>query len=312
MDNLTQNINQIIDSAKKYNCRVLKDVSLDRFTSFKIGGKCSAVISLNSECCCGNLFGLCKKLQVPYLIIGNGSDLLISDDGFSGIVFLISREFSSINLIDENTIECDAGCAIATVSYYAYKHGLSGLEFAWGIPGTVGGAVVMNAGAYGGEIKDVIVSTNQSDIYGNISELKKDELNLSYRHSVFSSGEYLITKVKFKLYKKDKTEIKAIMDDFLKRRKSKQPLEYPSAGSTFKRPEGTYAALLIEQCGLKGFSVGDAQVSEKHSGFVINKGKATYSDVVSLIEHIKTVVHEKTGYNLECEVKIIDLNFGQG
>lgn len=306
MEDFIKNIDKIIDVAKEHNCKILKDVTLDRFTSFKIGGKCNAVIYLNSEDSSSELFCLCKKLKVPYLILGNGSDMLISDEGFKGVVFLVSKDFSGITLIDETTIECDAGCAIATLSYFAYKHGLSGLEFAWGIPGTVGGAVVMNAGAYGGEIKDVIVSTRLSDINGKVFELKKDELDLSYRHSIFSSSEYLITKAKFKLVKKDKEEIKLAMDDFLRRRKSKQPLEYPSAGSTFKRPQGTYAALLIEQCGLKGFSVGDAQVSEKHSGFVINKGKATYNDVVSLIEHIKTVVNEKSGYNLECEVKIIE------
>ena len=208
MESFIENIDKIIDVAKEYNCKVLKDVTLNRFTSFKIGGKCNAVIFLNSEQSCCDLFSLCKKLNVPYLILGNGSDMLICDDGFRGIVVRISNNFSDVNLNDETTIECETGCAIATVAYFAYKHGLSGLEFAWGIPGTVGGAVVMNAGAYGGEIKDVIVSTRQTDISGNISEFKKDKLELSYRHSIFSDNEYLITKVKFKLEKKDKNKDK--------------------------------------------------------------------------------------------------------
>ncbi len=306
MNNYTESINKIVYKAKEFNCTVLIDDELKKFTSFRIGGKCNVIILLNSQKSISELFSLCNSLNVPFLVLGKGSNMLIDDNGFDGITFVISKDFSGIRLLDDTTIECNAGCAVATVAYFAYKHGLSGLEFAWGIPGTAGGAVVMNAGAYGGEISDVVLSTNQVDTNGKITSFSKEMLDLSYRHSVFSSGGYIITKVVFKLIKKDKNEIKSQMDDYLLRRKSKQPLEYASAGSTFKRPEGAYAARLIEQCGLKGASVGDAQVSEKHNGFVINKGNASFNDVITLINKIKKVVFDKSGYNLDCEVKIIE------
>ena len=188
---------------------------------------------------------------------------------------------------------------------FALENSLSGLEFAYGIPGTLGGAVYMNAGAYGGEMKDVLFSCTHVDNIGNVASFKKDELDLCYRHSVYADNGYTIISAVLKLKKADKTEIKDAMDDKLRRRKEKQPLEYPSAGSTFKRPEGYFAGALIEQSGLKGYTVGGAQVSEKHAGFVINRGGATATDIINIIDDIKKKVYEDSGVHLEPEVKII-------
>lgn len=190
------------------------------------------------------------------------------------------------------------------VCRFAYENGLGGLEFAFGIPGTVGGAVYMNAGAYGGEIKDVLVSVKAIN-NGNVSDIGVDDMDLSYRHSVFQNNGFIVTEAVFKLAKKEKSEIKTLMEDYLSRRKSKQPLEYPNGGSTFKRPTGQFAGKLIEECGLRGFCVGNAEVSNKHCGFVINKGNATFNEVTELIKKVQKTVKEKTGYFLECEVEIV-------
>ncbi len=299
------NFNIIISKATEFGCRIFLNEELKNHTSFRVGGACKALISVNSCESAGELISLCNLTNTPYLILGKGSNMLICDEGFDGIVFLIGKDFSGVRLIDETTIECDAGTPLAQAVYFAYQHELTGFEFAWGIPGTVGGAVFMNAGAYGGEISDIILSTQQLDKNGESSAFNKDQLDLGYRHSVFSGGDYLITKAVFRLKKGDKMAIRERMDHLMFRRKDKQPLEFPSAGSTFKRPEGSFASLLIEQCGLKGMHVGDAEVSKKHSGFVINKGNATFKDIIQLIEQVKTIVFEKTGYKLDCEVRII-------
>ena len=296
---------EIADRAKELGCRVSYDEKLAKHTTFKVGGSCNVLIFLNSVESSRELFSLAIKNKVPYLIIGKGSNLLVDDNGFDGVAFIIGKDFAKIRLIDENTFECDAGVPLAKAAYFAYENSLTGFEFAWGIPGNVGGAVFMNAGAYGGEIKDIIVSAQGIDSNGNIKEFKKDDLKLSYRHSIFTDESYMITKAVFRLKKGDKTAIRARMDELMGRRKSKQPLEFASAGSTFKRPEGSYASLLIEQCGLKGFHVGDAEVSTKHSGFVINKGNASCKEIIELIEKVKEIVFEKTGYKLESEVRII-------
>ena len=296
---------EIINKANELGCRCLEKEPLKNHVSFKVGGECRALICVNSSACVAELVRLCESSDMPYLVLGKGSNMLIDDSGFDGIVFLLGKDFSKIQLIDENTIECEAGTPLAKVAYFAYKNGLTGLEFSWGIPGTVGGAVYMNAGAYGGEIKDVIVSAEFADQKGSLGSFSKDELELGYRHSIFHDFGCVITKAIFRLEKGDKVKIRERMDELMARRKEKQPLEYPSAGSTFKRPVGSYAALLIDQCGLKGMCVGGAEVSTKHSGFVINKGDATFSDIIQLIEKVKGIVFEKTGYALECEVEII-------
>lgn len=305
MQNISGDIETVISKASLLGCRIMRKQELKKHTSFKVGGACEAMIAINSTSSARELFKISNSLNIPYLVLGKGSNMLICDEGFDGIVFLISKDFAEVKLLDEVTIECEAGTPLAKAAYVAYKNGLTGLEFAWGIPGTVGGAVYMNAGAYGGEIVDVVYSTEQVDKNGEISVFTKDQLELSYRHSVFSGNDYLITKAVFKLQKGDKQKIKARMDELMFRRKDKQPLEYASAGSTFKRPDGTYAALLIEQCGLKGLKVGDAEVSTKHSGFIINKGDASFKDITDLIQKVQSIVCDKTGYTLECEVKMI-------
>ena len=221
------------------------------------------------------------------------------------MVILIGNDFSEISSLSETEIYCQSGALLSSFCVFARENSLSGAEFAYGIPGSVGGAVYMNAGAYGGEIKDIISYCDVIDENNEVKRLIPDELCLSYRHSLIMGTEKIIVGAAFSLKKGDKSEIKAAMDDFMNRRKTKQPLEYGSAGSTFKRPEGNYGSLLIDECGLKGYSVGGAQVSEKHAGFVINKDNATFSDVMSVIEDVRRIVKEKTGYVLECEPVII-------
>ena len=243
--------------------------------------------------------------DIDYMIIGNGSTILASDDGYRGVVIRLDGDFRKISLVDDDTIYCGAGASLAALCKFALNSGLGGLEFAWGIPGTVGGAIFMNAGAYGGEMKDVVYSVNHLTPEGESGRIEKDGLDFGYRTSVYRGNKAIITGVTIKLKKDDPENIRAKMDDFLGRRSSKQPLEYPSAGSVFKRPEGAFAGALIEQCGLKGHSHGDAQVSEKHAGFIINRSKATANDVKSLIREVQTKVFDETGYNLECELIIL-------
>lgn len=297
-------IEKIIRKAKEHGCQVATDEYLSGHTTFKIGGPCKAFISINSIDCLNDLIEIADKENYPYFVLGKGSNLLFDDKGFNGVIFHLGSDFSKISLIDETTIKAEAGCSLINVCRFAYENGLGGLEFAFGIPGSVGGAVYMNAGAYGGEIKDVLVSAKV--IYkGKISDINSNDMDLSYRHSIFQNNGSIITEAVFKLYKKDKSEIKSLMDDYLKRRKNKQPLEYPNGGSTFKRPAGQFAGKLIEDSGLRGFSVGNAEVSKKHCGFVINKGNATFEDVTALIEKVQKTVMEKTGFFLECEVEVV-------
>ena len=305
MIDINEKIEQIAAEADKLGCYIEKGAVLKDYTTFKIGGRCDLLIKLNSEESFVKLIPMAKKLGVPYYIFGKGSNLIVDSDGISGVVFVSGKEFSEMKLIDDTTILCTAGTSLSTLCKYALENELTGLEFAYGIPGSLGGAVFMNAGAYGGEMKDVITSVKVMDVTGKIFEYAADKLDFAYRHSRFTeSGEIILSTV-IKLEKGDKEQIKAQMNDLMERRCSKQPLEYPSAGSTFKRPEGSYASLLIEQCGLKGVHVGDAEVSVKHSGFVINKGNASFAELMELIETVKDTVREKTGYILECEPLII-------
>ncbi len=295
-------LTQVIDALSQQGISYKLEEPLAPHTSFKIGGNCRMLIAPASEeearqavVCCGDY---------PVLVLGNGSNVLVSDDGFDGIVILMNRDCSNIRLLDDNTIEAQAGASLMSVCRFALEHSLTGLEFAYGIPATVGGAVFMNAGAYGGEMKDVVVKANHVH-NGKIGSFAGEELQFSYRHSAYSKGGYLILSAVFRLQKGNREEIQAKMEDLMGRRKSKQPLEYPSAGSTFKRPPNAFAAKLIEDCGLKGVSVGGAQVSEKHSGFVINTGGATCKDVQELIALVQKTVKEKSGIDLECEVRYI-------
>lgn len=282
------------------------DEPMSQHTSFRIGGKADCFCIVKSSDALKNVLSACKKENVPFFVIGMGSNLLVSDDGIRGIVIKLSGEFDEIEKLGDHQIRCGAGATLAAACNFAKNNSLGGLEFAWGIPGSVGGAVYMNAGAYGGELKDVIVSTRYLDHEGNIKEITGKEHLFAYRKSFFTSNDFVILDTTFELSPKNKNEIFYLMQDTMEKRKAKQPLNRPSAGSVFKRPEGYYAAALIEQCGLKGVSVGDAQVSEKHSGFIVNNGNASAKDVKELIEKIKSVVREKTGVELQCEVKFID------
>ncbi len=242
---------------------------------------------------------------MPFFILGNGSNLLVADEGYRGIVLSISKMDDSLYLENETTICCNAGAMLAKVCVFAMKNNLSGLEFAWGIPGTCGGALFMNAGAYGNEMADIIYESTHIKPDGTKETFKKDELKLSYRKSIYSEKPFVITSMKLKLTKSNSKNIREKMLENISKRKSKQPLDLPSAGSTFKRPEGHYAGALIQECGLKGAKIGGAMVSEKHAGFVVNIGNATAQDVVSLIRLIKNRVYKEKGILLECEVKTL-------
>lgn len=301
-----QSFEMLCTAAGKLGCAVKRDEPLKKHTSFRVGGPCKAMIMLCTANAASQLIQLCRTENIPFIIIGNGSNLLCSDKGYDGVVFMLSEGMQSIIKKDENEIICGAGCQLSRLSSYAMENGLSGLEFAWGIPGTVGGAVYMNAGAYGGEMKNVVKSVELIDRNGNIIIHEVSPDDFSYRHSFLQDNGLIATSVVFSLEKGNSLEIKARMDELMKKRRDKQPLEYASAGSTFKRPEGAFAAALIEQCGLKGTSFGGAEVSCKHSGFIINKGNATCEDILTLIKLVHDEVLEMTGYNLECEVKIIE------
>ena len=297
--------NEIALFAEKCGATVIKDAPMKKYTSFRCGGNASVLVIPDCVETLKKIIDFCNLKSVKPLIIGNGSNLLVSDNGINGVVIKIGSDISKIELLDETTIRCEAGASLKSLCMFALENSLSGLEFAYGIPGTLGGAVYMNAGAYGGEMKDVLVSTTHIDSNGEFGELTQENLKLVYRGSAYTDNNYTIVSAVMKLKKADKKDIKEAMDDKLQKRKDKQPLEYGSAGSTFKRPTGYFAGALIEQSGLKGYTVGGAQVSEKHAGFVINKDNATATDVINLICDVQKIVYEKHGVMLETEVKII-------
>ncbi len=294
---------QIKAVCNKYNCPFEENFVLANRTSMKIGGECDLFVEANSEECLVELLKVCRESSLPYFILGRGSNLLIRR--FGGVVIAIGAALGTIT-VDGNTITAGAGAALSAVCNAALENSLSGMECLYGIPGSAGGALYMNAGAYGGEIKDIAKSARCIDGSGNVVEMTAEEMGLSYRHSVFSENGFCILSVTMELIPRDKAEIRAKMDELMQKRRDKQPLEFPSCGSTFKRHEGYFAAALIEECGLKGCMVGGAQVSEKHSGFVINRGGATFEDVMELVGHIKSAVREQKGVELECEMLIVD------
>lgn len=296
---------ELITLAKNLGAVVEENVPMSKYTSFKTGGNADLLIIPASVDSLSQIIKKCKELNIKPFVMGNGSNLLVTDSGYKGVMIKIGSNLSSMKMLDENTIECESGVMMKALCNFAFDNSLSGLEFAFGIPGNLGGAVYMNAGAYGGEMKDVLYSCTHIDSDGNIGTLTKDQLDLGYRRSAYTDNGYTIISATLKLQKGDKTEIKEAMNDKLRRRKEKQPLEFPSAGSTFKRPEGYFAGALIEDCQLKGYTIGGAQVSEKHAGFVINRGGATSTDILNLIKHIQDTVFEKHGVKLETEVKII-------
>lgn len=299
------NIQNIIDGAQKIGINYRLDAPMSEYTSFRTGGKADVVFLPSSELQLRSLLRMCSDEEVKPFIFGNGSNLLVSDDGIRGVSIRLANNFEEIRLLDETTIYCSAGTKLATLCKFALEHSLTGLEFAYGIPGSVGGAVYMNAGAYGGDMKDVVTCCTHIDYAGNPGKLAADMLGFSYRKSVYTGKYFVISGAVFSLQKGNKEEIDAKMQDILGRRVDKQPLDLPSAGSFFKHPDGHYASALIEQCGLKGFSVGGAQVSEKHAGFVVNKGGATTADIMELGRLVAEKVLSQTGVELEREVKYI-------
>lgn len=285
-------------------CEVKADEPMKQHTSFKIGGAADWFVTVHDERQLREVLALAGREEIPVFVLGNGSNLLVSDKGIRGIVLRLGGAFCDIGLNSDGTIHCGAGAQLSKLCAFALERSLTGLEFAWGIPGSCGGAALMDAGAYGGEMKDVIVSCEHICLAtGESGRFLGDELDFAYRHSVYSGGGYVITALNLRLEKGDKEAIRAKMDDLMGRRKDKQPLEYPSAGSIFKRPEGYFAGGLIEQCGLKGAQTGGAQVSPKHAGFIVNVGGATCEDVLTLIGDIQRKVKEETGVDLECEVR---------
>ena len=276
-----------------------------RHTTFRTGGNARLFIMPQSEAMLAQTLQLCAQFGEAPFILGNGSNLLVPDDGLDRVVIQIGDGLDTVKRVDACTIEAGAGATLAKVCKFALEESLAGLAFAYGIPGTVGGAAFMNAGAYGGEMKQVISAVRFLDLNGRPGELSGEALQFGYRSSAFQSMHVVITSVVMRLQKGDATAIEADMRDLLSRRKDKQPLEYPSAGSVFKRPEGYFAGALIEQCGLKGKTIGGAQVSEKHAGFIINIGSATTKDVTDLIAYCQKTVLEQCGVLLEPEIKCI-------
>lgn len=291
---------RLLDAA---GCAYLQKEPMSRHTSFRIGGPAELFVTPDASQLPGVLRG-CAELDVAYHLIGNGTNLLVSDEGVQGAVVCIGAPMSGI-WREGNELVADAGASLSQVCRYAQQQGLSGLEFAWGIPGSVGGAVFMNAGAYGGEMKDVVRSVTALFCGGETAEIPAKDAGFGYRTSRFHTGRAAVCKARFLLCEGDPQSIEARMREVYLRRREKQPLELPSAGSTFKRPVGGYAAALIEQCGLKGLSVGGAQVSTKHAGFIVNTGGATCADVTALCLTVQQKVLEKTGVLLEPEIKRI-------
>ena len=289
----------------KLNCIVRYDEPLKNHTTFKIGGNCIALIEPREVSDIVETIKICRENSIKFFVIGNGSNLLFPDEGYNGVIIKLKGEFSTIQVEGEYLI-VNSGAKLSEVYTVAYENSLTGFEFASGIPGTIGGAIYMNAGAYGGEMKDIVESVEVLDLDNfELRELKNEELEFSYRKSIIQRKNYIVTTIKLKLQKGNKEEIKAVYEDLRERRNSKQPLNFGSAGSTFKRPEGHFASKLIEDAGLKGYHINDAWVSEKHSGFVVNKGNASYKEVMELIEYVQNVVFEKFGVKLETEVRIL-------
>lgn len=283
--------------------KILRNEPLSRHTSFRIGGGAAAMVFPSTA----EELSVCKKLLNEFnlepLIIGAGTNILAPDAGIERVIISL-KALQDVNILSDGGVEAYAGASLAKTAVAAKDAGLAGLEFAHGIPGTVGGGIYMNAGAYGGELKDVTISVTVMDGNGDIHEIRCDENTFGYRTSIFENSDYIILKAVFRLHPGNKDAIQARMSELMERRRASQPLELPSAGSTFKRPLGGYAAALIDEAGLKGHRIGDAAVSEKHAGFVVNLGSATAKDVLTLVEDIQKIVFERSGITLKPEIRI--------
>ena len=283
---------------------VLTDEPMKQHTTFKIGGPADYFLVPETGEEVGEIIKICRKTDTPYFILGNGSNLLVGDGGYRGAVIQVYRNMSAVT-VEGTTITAQAGALLSAVAAAAKNASLTGFEFAGGIPGTVGGAAVMNAGAYGGEMKDVIVEVTVMDAEGKIFAISAEKLELGYRTSVIKKAGYIVLEAKIRLKEGDQEAIRERMKELTIQRTTKQPLEYPSAGSTFKRPEGYFAGKLVMDSGLRGYQVGGARISEKHCGFVINAGDATAKDVRTLMDNVRDIVYEKYGVTLEPEVKFL-------
>lgn len=295
----------LIEQLQKAGIPLAEQEPMTRRTTFGIGGP-ALLLRPRSRAELQAAMTLCREAGEEPFILGRGSNLLVSDSGISRPVIQLDGDFTAITR-EGNTLRCGAGASLIAVCRAAAENSLSGIEWGYGIPGSLGGGVYMNAGAYGGELRDVLTEVTFLDEAGEYRTLPAAELSLSYRHSIFEDrpGTVIVGAV-LTLTPGDPTAIRAAMEDYMSRRREKQPLEYGSAGSTFKRPVGNYASALVDQCGLKGLSVGGAEVSRKHAGFIINRGGATAADVRELIAEVQRIVREKTGYTLECEIKYIE------
>ena len=294
----------IVAAARSGGTEVRQNVPLKTMTTFKIGGNAQNLLVPRSEEQALEVIAACHRCGIRPLVLGNGSNILFSDEGYDGVILHLEGAFTQLTL-DGEAIRCGAGATLSRLGVFALENGLTGLEFAYGIPGSVGGAALMNAGAYGGEMKDVVVSCSHITPEGERGELAGDALAFGYRDSAYKHNGCVITSVTIQLKRGDRAAIKSRMEELIGRRRAKQPVEYPSAGSVFKRPPDHFAGTLIEQCGLKGRRIGGAQVSEKHAGFIINAGGATCKDVKALIRLVQETVLEKTGVTLEPEVMMI-------
>ena len=283
---------------------VLTDEPLKNHVTFRVGGAADYFVSPESAEEVQKIILLCKEVGMPYYILGNGSNLLVSDQGYRGVIIQIYKSMSEISVKGE-FVTAQAGALLSAIAAKAAGESLAGFEFASGIPGTIGGAAVMNAGAYGGEMKDVLEQVTVLTKEGELLTIPREELNMGYRTSKVAKNQYIVLEVVIHLAHGEQEKIREKMNELKEKRTTKQPLEYPSAGSTFKRPEGYFAGKLIEEAGLRGFQVGGAQVSEKHCGFVINKDNATASEVRELIRQVSERVKANSGVTLEPEVKML-------
>jgi len=300
---IEKELTEVLDRAN-----VLIDEPMSKHTSFKVGGKADYFVKVTSVEELKKVFKISKKYNIKYTIVGNGTNILVKDGGIRGIVIKLDLHDFKIKRTannDEVVITVDSGMTLATLASICLKEEISGAEFLGGIPGTVGGAIIMNAGAFGSEMKDIVVKSKVIDETGKIKTLSLDEHEFGYRKSSILKNKYIVLDTVLKLKKGTKDQIEALMKGYSDFRKEKQPIEYPSAGSTFKRKDEYITAKLIDEAGLKGYSIGDAQVSEKHAGFIINKGKATASDILELIDFIKERIKEKFNIDIELEIMVI-------
>lgn len=280
---------------------VLQNESMAKHTTFRVGGEADFFVEIGSAEELSNIIKYLKQTDHQYFILGNGSNLLVGDKGYEGVILHLGERFSDVS-VDGRSITAKAGALLSVVAKTAAKENLSGMEFASGIPGTIGGAVVMNAGAYDGEMKQIITEVTVMDENGEIMTLDNETMEFGYRTSIIKNRPFIVLSAKMTLEEGDAEDIRAKMDDFAERRRSKQPLEFPSAGSTFKRPEGYFAGKLIMEAGLRGYRIGGAQVAEKHCGFVINMGNATAADISELMEEVTERVEKQFSVTLEPEV----------